>query len=106
MRSTTRLRQLLRGSEVVVAPGTYDAITARLVERAGFPAVYMSGAAVSASLGYPDYGLVTMSEMVERAGVIARTVSLPVISDADTGYGARQAHVGDVLLRSVRPALP
>jgi 2-methylisocitrate lyase-like PEP mutase family enzyme len=87
MRSTTLLRRLLRGPEVVVAPGTYDAITARLVERAGFPAVYMSGAAVAASLGYPDYGLVTMSEMVERAAVIARSVSLPVISDADTGYG-------------------
>ena len=87
MRATTRLRQLLRGPEVVVAPGSYDAITARLIEQAGFPAVYMSGAAVSASLGYPDYGLVTMSEMVERAAVIARSVSLPVISDADTGYG-------------------
>jgi 2-methylisocitrate lyase-like PEP mutase family enzyme len=58
-----------------------------MIERAGFPAVYMSGAAVSASLGYPDYGLVTMSEMVERAGVIARSVSIPVVSDADTGYG-------------------
>ena len=85
--ATTRLRQLLRSSELVVAPGGYDAISARLIEAAGFPAVYMSGAAVSASLGYPDYGLVTMSEMVERAGVIARSVSVPVISDADTGYG-------------------
>src|SRR5436190_16837875 len=87
MRATTHLRQLLRQSELVVAPGCYDAITARLVERAGFPAVYMSGAATAASLGYPDYGLVTMSEMVERAAVLVRSVSLPVISDADTGYG-------------------
>ena len=87
MRASTRLRQLLRQPELVVAPGCYDAITARMIERAGFPAVYMSGAAVSASLGYPDYGLVTMSEMVERAGVIARSVSIPVVSDADTGYG-------------------
>ena len=87
MRATTRLRQLLRQSELVVAPGCYDAITARLVERAGFPAVYMSGAATAASLGYPDYGLVTMSEMVERAAVLVRSVSLPVVSDADTGYG-------------------
>ena len=87
IRATTRLRQLLRQSELVVAPGCYDAITARLVERAGFPAVYMSGAATAASLGYPDYGLITMSEMVERAAVLVRSVSLPVISDADTGYG-------------------
>jgi 2-methylisocitrate lyase-like PEP mutase family enzyme len=87
LRPTTRLRQLLRQPELVVAPGSYDAITARLIEQAGFAAVYMTGAGVSASLGYPDYGLVTMSEMVERAGVIARSVSLPVISDSDTGYG-------------------
>ena len=87
MRATTRLRQLLRQPELVVAPGCYDAITARMVERAGFPAVYMSGAATSASLGYPDYGLITMSEMVERAAVLVRSVSIPVISDADTGYG-------------------
>jgi 2-methylisocitrate lyase-like PEP mutase family enzyme len=87
MRATTRLRQLLRSPELVVAPGAYDAITARLIAQAGFSAVYMTGAGVSASLGYPDYGLVTMSEMVERAGVLARSVSVPVISDADTGYG-------------------
>jgi 2-methylisocitrate lyase-like PEP mutase family enzyme len=87
MRATTCLRQLLRGPELVVAPGAYDAITARLIEQAGFSAVYMTGAGVSASLGYPDYGLVTMSEMVERAGVLARSVSVPLISDADTGYG-------------------
>jgi len=87
LRATTRLRNLLRQPELVVAPGSYDAITARLVERAGFPAVYMSGAATAASLGYPDYGLVTMSEMVERAGVLVRSVSIPVVSDADTGYG-------------------
>ena len=86
-RATTRLRELLRQTELVVAPGSYDAITARLIEQAGFAAVYMTGAGVSASLGYPDYGLVTMSEMVERAGVLARSVSLPVISDSDTGYG-------------------
>src|ERR1044071_878962 len=78
---------MLRKSELVVAPGVYDAITARLAQQAGCSAVYMTGAGVSASLGYPDYGLLTMSEMVERAGVIARSVSVPLISDADTGYG-------------------
>ena len=81
------LRALLRRPELIVAPGAYDAITARLVHQAGFTAVYMTGAGVSASLGYPDYGLLTMNEMVDRAGVIANAVPIPLISDADTGYG-------------------
>ena len=87
MRPTTHLRRLLAQPEAVFAPGVYDAIGARLAEQAGCPAVYMTGAGVSASLGYPDYGLVTMSEMVERAGVIARSVAIPLVADADTGYG-------------------
>jgi 2-methylisocitrate lyase-like PEP mutase family enzyme len=87
LRSPARLRELLRQPQLVVAPGVYDAITARLAQQAGFPAVYMTGAGVSATLGYPDYGLLTMSEMVERAGVIARSVTVPLVSDADTGYG-------------------
>ncbi|NYT38055.1 isocitrate lyase/PEP mutase family protein [Allopusillimonas soli] len=70
-----------------IAPGAYDGITARIIEQAGFPLVYMTGAGTSASLGYPDYGLITMTEMVENAGVLARSVSIPLISDADTGYG-------------------
>jgi 2-methylisocitrate lyase-like PEP mutase family enzyme len=69
------------------APGVYDGITARLSEQAGFSAVYMTGAGTSASLGYPDFGLLTMSEMAENGGVIARSVTVPVIADADTGYG-------------------
>src|ERR1700739_540825 len=72
---------------MVVAPGAYDCITARLIEQAGFPAVYMTGAGTAATLGYPDYGLVTMSEMAENAGRLAAAVSVPVIADADTGYG-------------------
>lgn len=87
MRSTTRLRQLLAQGTLVTAPGGYDAITARQVEQAGFPAVYMTGAGVSASLGYPDYGLVTMTEMVERAGSMVRSIRVPLIADADTGHG-------------------
>ena len=83
----SRLRALLAGADIVTAPGAYDAITARLIEQAGFPAVYMTGAGVSAARGYPDYGLLTMGEMVDSAGIIARSVSVPVISDADTGYG-------------------
>jgi len=81
------LRELLARGEMIVAPGAYDGLTARLVEQAGFHAVYMTGAGTSAARGYPDYGLLTMTEMVEAAGVLARTVNIPVIADADTGYG-------------------
>src|SRR5579872_6918986 len=82
------LRELLSGRETIVAPGAYDALTARLVEQAGFPAVYMTGFGTAASLlGRPDVGLLTMSQMVDNARRIARAVDLPVIADADTGYG-------------------
>src|SRR5260370_7658583 len=87
MIQAARMRELLRRDGMVVAPGAYDCITARLVERAGFDCVYMTGAGTAASLGYPDFGLVTMSEMVANAGRIAAAVSVPVIADADTGYG-------------------
>ena len=82
-----RLRELLGGADLVRAPGAYDAITARLIEQAGFPAVYMTGAGTSAAHGYPDYGLLTLTEMAGAAALIARSVSTPVICDADTGYG-------------------
>jgi 2-methylisocitrate lyase-like PEP mutase family enzyme len=72
---------------MVSAPGCYDCITARSIERAGFEAVYMTGAGTAAMLGYPDYGLVTLSEMADNAGRIASAIKLPVIADADTGYG-------------------
>jgi methylisocitrate lyase len=82
------LRRLLAGPEIVVAPGAYDALTARLVEQAGFPAVYLTGAGVSyTQLAVPDLGLVTLTEMADRAARIAEVVSVPVIADADTGYG-------------------
>ena len=82
------LRQLLAGNEPVVAPGAYDALTARIIEQAGFPAVYMTGFGTSASLlGRPDVGLLTMTQMVDNARRIAQAVDVPVISDADTGYG-------------------
>lgn len=88
MRTTTRLRELLRGPGIVMVPGAHDAFTARLVEQAGFPACYMTGAGtVAALLGMPDVGLITMTEMVTNARYIARAVSVPVICDADTGYG-------------------
>ena len=72
---------------MVVAPGAYDCITARLIEQAGFAAVYMTGAGTAAALGYPDYGLVTMSEMAANVGRMAAALSVPLIADADTGYG-------------------
>src|SRR5215212_6724403 len=87
MTQAARFRELLRRDGMVVAPGAYDCITARLIERAGFDAVYMTGAGTAATLGYPDFGLVTMSEMVANARRIAAAVNLPVIADADTGYG-------------------
>src|SRR5579863_2769417 len=87
MSNASKLRDLLRQEGMVTAPGAYDCITARLIEQAGFSAVYMTGAGTAAALGYPDYGLVTMSEMVENAGRIAAAVKAPVIADADTGYG-------------------
>jgi len=80
-------RDLLKRERMVVAPGAYDCITAKLIEQAGFSAVYMTGAGTAATLGYPDFGLVTMSEMVANAGRIAAAVERPVIADADTGYG-------------------
>jgi 2-methylisocitrate lyase-like PEP mutase family enzyme len=87
MNQAARFRELLRRDGMIVAPGAYDCITARMIARAGFDCVYMTGAGTAATLGYPDFGLVTMSEMVENAGRIAAAVALPVIADADTGYG-------------------
>jgi carboxyvinyl-carboxyphosphonate phosphorylmutase len=71
-----------------MAPGAYDCLTAKLIETAGFPAVYMTGAGTSvARLGYPDLALATMTEMLDNASQIASIVDIPVIADADTGYG-------------------
>ncbi len=85
--AASRLRTALAGEAMVIAPGVYDGITARMVELAGFPAAYMTGAGTSLSRGYPDLGLLTLSEMVGNAAIITRTIDLPVIADADTGYG-------------------
>lgn len=72
---------------LLAAPGAYDALTAKVIEQCGFEAVYVSGGAISRSMGYPDLGLVTMTEMRERIARICDAVALPVIADADTGYG-------------------
>jgi 2-methylisocitrate lyase-like PEP mutase family enzyme len=83
-----RLRELIDRSQPLVAPGAYDALSARLVELAGFDAVYMTGFGAAASLlGKPDIGLLTATEMADQARRIASAVDVPVIADADTGYG-------------------
>jgi 2-methylisocitrate lyase-like PEP mutase family enzyme len=87
MRATTKLRQLLAGGRTVVAPGVFDGLSARLAEQAGFPAVYASGGAIARSAGIPDLGLLSLSEIVARLEMIVDAVAVPVIADADTGYG-------------------
>lgn len=88
MTTKRQLRQRLGADRILVLPGAADAMTARLVEEAGFEAVYVTGAGfANASFGQPDVGLVTMSELVEHVKRIARAVKIPVIVDADTGYG-------------------
>jgi len=88
MRSTTKLRQMLREPGIVVAPGAYDGISARLIEAHGYRAVYMTGGGTAASqIGQPDLGLTTLTEMATQVQHLASAVSLPLIADADTGYG-------------------
>jgi len=84
----TRLRELVTADEITVLPGAFDALSARLAERAGFPAVFTSGFSIAAThLGVPDLGLLTMAENVERAGRIAGAIEAPLVADMDTGYG-------------------
>ncbi len=87
MKPTARLRALLSSGQIVVAPFVWDAFLARLAVRAGFEAVYMTGFGTAAARGFPDVGLLTMTEMVANASCIAGAVDVPVIADADTGYG-------------------
>lgn len=83
-----KLRQLIENDHILVAPGAHDALTAKIIEKVGFQAVYMTGYGQAAShLGQPDVGLLTMSEMADRARNIAEAVQIPVIADADTGFG-------------------
>lgn len=85
--ASTRLRSLLAGREVVVAPGVYDGLSAHLARQAGFTAVYATGGGIARSMGYPDLGLVSVSEVVARLALIVEHAEVPVIADADTGYG-------------------
>ena len=82
-----RLRELLAADTMAVGPLLFDGLQAKIAQAAGFQLVYMSGAGTAAARGYPDVGLITMSEMVQNLRYIAAAVEVPVISDADTGYG-------------------
>ncbi|HEV8712027.1 MAG TPA: isocitrate lyase/PEP mutase family protein [Candidatus Binatia bacterium] len=82
-----RLRQMLNSPGMVVAPFVFDAFQARIAQAAGFEAVYMTGFGTAAARGFPDVGLLTMAEMVENVRYIANAVNVPLICDADTGYG-------------------
>ena len=87
MRATTKLRSLLTSGRIAVAPGVFDGLSARLVEQAGFPAIYASGGAIARSAGVPDLGLLSMSTIAERLAAMVDVVAAPIIADADTGYG-------------------
>jgi methylisocitrate lyase len=80
-------RERLAGGDLLQLPGAFTPLSAKLIERKGFDGVYVSGAVLSAELGLPDIGLTTLSEVAERAGQIARMTDLPVLVDADTGFG-------------------
>ena len=87
MNARQLLKQLFKRDRLLVAPGCFDGLSARLVEEAGFEAAYLSGGAVARSMGIPDIGLVTMSEVIDRAAQVVAAVKIPIIADADTGYG-------------------
>src|SRR5438094_5824862 len=82
------LRSLLAQNRFLMAAGAYDVISARLVEEAGFPVVYYSGGVSAGALGYPDFGLRTLTEMVMQLEGVCRAVSVPVIADAEAGFGS------------------
>ena len=87
MKSTSALRKLLKSGKTLIAPGVFDGLSAQLVEQAKFQVVYASGGAISRSAGYPDLGLLSFAEVIERLAQIVQATTLPVIADADTGYG-------------------
>ena len=87
MTNAAKLRSLLASGKMIVAPGALDGITGRAIAQAGFSVAYMTGAGTSMTLGYPDYGLTTMTEMVANATRIVNSIDIPLISDSDTGYG-------------------
>ncbi len=87
MKATTRLRQMLASDGIYLAPGAFDGMTARLIEQAGFDLVYASGGAIARSCGFPDIGLLSLTEVQQRLAQMTEVTSLPIIADADTGFG-------------------
>jgi 2-methylisocitrate lyase-like PEP mutase family enzyme len=87
VRATTKLRNILKSGRIAVAPGAFDGLSARLVALAGFPALYASGGAIARSAGLPDLGLIPVDVVVNRLASMVDVVDVPVIADADTGYG-------------------
>ena len=87
MSAATKLRAQLASGRIAVAPGAFDGLSARLVEQAGFPAIYASGGAIARSAGVPDLGLLSVSAIVDRLASMVDVVSVPIVADADTGYG-------------------
>ncbi len=99
MKKTAKLRELFEGKELLLAPGVYDCITARLADKTGFPMAKLLGNATAACLlGLPDLGLITLTEMVTHAKNVAASISIPLMVDADTGYSASPVGV----MRTVR----
>ncbi|MEM1163744.1 MAG: isocitrate lyase/PEP mutase family protein, partial [Pseudomonadota bacterium] len=87
MTQTQRLREMLASGDIFVAPGCFDGLSARLIQQAGFRLAYASGGAISRGAGMPDLGLFTARECADRMEQICDAVDIPVIADADTGYG-------------------
>jgi len=87
MNNAKKLREQLASGKTILAPGAYDGISSRLVSLAGFDAVYASGGAIARAAGYPDIGLLSFTEVIERVEKIVEASDIPVIADADTGFG-------------------
>jgi len=85
--SGKRLRELIEAPEILILPGAWDGLSAILIEQAGFQGVYVTGGGIARSTGVPDIGLITLHEQVARVKMICEAVSVPVLADADTGYG-------------------
>ena len=94
MRASTRLRELIAADGIITAPGCYDGLSARLIENAGFPAVYVSGGATARSTGIPDMGLISPSEVASRLAQIVDAINIPVIAHGGAGT---VAHIGAVV---------
>src|SRR5215204_2641560 len=82
-----KLKELLRKKKLIIAPGVFDGLSAKLAEKAGFQAIYASGGAIARSTGLPDIGLLSLTEVTQRIAEISRVTKIPIIADGDTGFG-------------------